>query len=361
MGATGTVTHVDGNRVYAFGHPFFNFGTTAFPMTRATVYASLPSLMSSFKIATMGQVIGTMQQDRATAIAGTLGAGPATIPISITLESSRAPKRTFHYTAANDQLFTPLLTYVALFNTLGSYERQFGDMTFTVKGTARFDKHADLTYDDIFTGDGTIAAASTYVAGPITMLLGNDLETINVKGVDLTITSSEEARSATIERVWLDDVRPRAGRTVPLKVLTRNYRGGEKISTIPIDIPANASGQLTVMVTDGKQLNQIEQRELRRSIQPQSVEQMIRVLNQSHRNNRLYVRLLTGTPGAVVNGEALTSLPPSVLAVLEGDRSGGNFTPIRSAALGEWELAMDSAISGTRVLTIDLDGRPGRH
>jgi hypothetical protein len=49
-----------------------------------------------------------------------------------------------------------------------------------------------------------------------------------------------------------------------------------------------------------------------------------------------------------------------VLAVLEGDRSGGSFTPIRSAALGEWELPMDSAISGTRVLTIDLDGRPGR-
>ena len=71
---------------------------------------------------------------------------------------------------------------------------------------------------------------------------------------------------------------------------------------------------------------------------------MLKLLNQTHRNNRLYVRLLTGTPGAVVNGEAMTSLPPSVLSVLEGDRSSGDFTPIRSAALGEWELAMDSAV-----------------
>jgi len=114
------------------------------------------------------------------------------------------------------------------------------------------------------------------------------------------------------------------------------------------------------MVTDGKQLNQMEQRDLRRSVQPQSVTQMIKVLNETRRNNRIYVRLLTGPPGAVVNGEALTSLPPSVLSVLEGDRSGGSFTPIRSAALGEWELAMDSAISGTRALTIDLDSHPGR-
>jgi len=354
MGATGTVTHVDGDRIYAFGHPFFNIGPTAFPMTRARVYASLPSLMSSFKIATMGDVIGTLQQDRATAIAGKLGKGPATIPVTITLDSSRAAKRTFHYAAVNDELFTPLLTYVALFNTLGNYERQFGDATFIVKGKATFDKHADLAYEDIFTGENTIASASAYVAGPITMLLGNDVEPVTLKSVDLTLTTSEESRSATIERVWLDEVRPRAGHTVPLKVLTRNYRGAETISTIPIEIPANASGQLTVMVTDGKQLNQIEQRELRRSLQPQSVAQMIKALNQTHRNNRVYVRLLTGTPGAVVNGEALTSLPPSVLSVLEGDRSGGNFAPIRSAALGEWELAMDSAISGTRVLTIDL-------
>ena len=31
MGATGTVTHIDGDRVYAFGHPFFNLGPTAVP------------------------------------------------------------------------------------------------------------------------------------------------------------------------------------------------------------------------------------------------------------------------------------------------------------------------------------------
>jgi SpoIVB peptidase S55 len=360
MGATGTITHIDGDKLYAFGHPFFNFGPTAFPMTRAYIYATLPSLMSSFKIATLGDVVGTVKEDRATAIAGALGKGPEVIPITITLESDHSAKRTFHYTAVNDQLFTPLLTYVALFNTLGNYERQFGPVTFTVTGTASFDRHQDLSYEDIFTGDNTITSASAYVAGPIAMLLANDIEPITMKGVALDVKAIEESRAATIERVWLDEIHPRAGRPVPVKVLTRSYRGKETISTIPIEIPANAAGQLTVMVTDGKQLNQIEQRDLRRSVQPQSVTQMIKALNQTRRNNRIYVRLVTGTPGAVVNGEPMTSLPPSVLSVLEGDRSGGSFTPIRSATLGEWELAMDSAISGSRALTIDLDSHPGR-
>ena len=85
----------------------------------------------------------------------------------------------------------------------------------------------------------------------------------------------------------------------------------------------------------------------------QSVAQLMRLLNDTRRNNRIYVRLLTGTPGAVVKGEAMTALPPSVLSIMESERNGGSFSPIRSATIGEWELVMDSAISGSRLLTID--------
>jgi SpoIVB peptidase S55 len=361
MGATGTITHIDGDRVYAFGHPFFGLGPSQFPMTRAYVYAMLPSLMSSFKISAMGDVIGTMQQDRATAIAGTLGKGPAVIPMAVTLHSTRedgsTAKRSFTFQIANDQVFTPLLTYVALANTLSAYERQFGAATFSVKSRAQIKGHTDLTLEDVFAGDNATLGAATAVAGPITMLLGNDREPITVNGLDVSIEATESSRTVTIERVWLDEVRPRAGRTVPLKVLTRSYRGEEKISTVPIEIPANVSGPLSLLVTDGRQLNAMEQRDLKRSLQPQSVAQMIRVLNDTRRNNRIYIRLLNGRPGAVVNGEALTALPPSVLSVLEADSNGGSYTPIRSAAVGEWELAMDSAVTGSRVLAIDVEAR----
>jgi hypothetical protein len=359
MGATGTVTHIDGNRVYAFGHPFYSLGPTEFPLTRAYVYTILPSLMTSFKISTLGETIGTMQQDRATAIAGTLGQGPRLIPMKVTLErtgGADGSRRTLNYQVVNDQLFTPLLAYVTMFNTLSAYERQFGAATFSVQSRAHIKGHGDLAVDDVFTGDSPMLGASTAVAGPLSLLLSNDVEPVTVDGLDVTITTTEAPRSASIERVWLDEVRPRPGRTIPLKVLTRSYRGEEKISTVPIQIPANAKGDLSILVTDGRQLNTIEQRELRRSLRPQSVAQLMRLLNDTRRNNRIYVRLLTGTPGAVVKGEAMTALPPSVLSVMESDRNGGSFSPIRSATIGEWELVMDSAISGSRLLTIDVDG-----
>jgi len=353
LGATGTVTTIDGDRVYAFGHPMFNLGPTEFPMTRSYVYTILPSLFSSMKLSSTGEVIGTVLQDRATAIAGRLGAGPRMIPISVTLESQRRPKETFHFDVVNDQLFGPLMSYASLLNTLGSYERQFGSASFVVRGTAKVKKHEAIAFNNLFSGDQALTNLAAYVVAPVTYLMGNDYEKVDVEGVDVTIATTEEPKTGVLERVWLDDPRPRAGRTVPLKVLFRTYRGDEVVRTLPIEIPANAVGMLSILVSDGQRLGLAEQREARLP-QPRSVDQMIRALNKARRNNALYVKLLGSDAGAVVNGELLSSLPPSVLGVLEGDRNGGNFNPLHSATLGEWELPTDHAVAGSRTLTISV-------
>jgi len=353
LGATGTVTHIDGDRVYAFGHPMYNLGPTEFPMTRAYVYTVLPSLFSSMKLSTTGEVIGTVLQDRATAIAGRLGPPPRMIPVKLTLESSRRPNETFNFAVVNDQLFGPLMTYASILNTLGSYERQFGSATFTVRGSAKVKKHDAIAFNNIFSGDQASMAAAAYVVGPVTYLMGNDYEKVDVEGVDITFATTEEPKTATLERVWLDDPRPRAGRTVPLKVLFRTYRGDEVVRTLPIEIPANASGALSILVADGQRLGITEQRETR-APQPRSVDQAIKVLNKGRRNNTLYVKLLGSDAGAVVNGELLSSLPPSVLSVLEGDRNGGNFNPLHSATLAEWELPTEHAVTGSRTLSITV-------
>jgi hypothetical protein len=356
LGATGTVTEVDGSQVYAFGHPFYNLGTTQFPMTRAFVYTLLPSLTSSMKISTTGETIGTFSQDRATAIAGTLGKGPDMVPVHITLDTERGLKKDFSFEIVNDQLFTPLLTYVSILNTLSSYEREFGAATFTVKGKAIVRKHGDVAFEDVFTGDSPSIGAAAYVVAPLTFLLGNDFEPIEIDGVDLQISTSERPQTATLERVWLDSLKVKAGTTVPLKVLLRTYRGEEVTRTVPIEIPANAAGSLSILVSDGGRLTQWDQREARSSTQPHGLAQMMRVLNKAKRNSRLYIRLLRPDAGAMVNGEKLSSLPPSILAVMEADRNGGSFSPLGSATIGEWEMATDCAVSGSRILTVTVQG-----
>lgn len=353
LGGTGTVTHIDGDRVYAFGHPMYNLGPTEFPMTRAYVYTVLPSLFSSIKLSTTGETIGTMLQDRATAIAGRLGPGPKMVPVSMRLTSARGGTRTFTFEVVRDQLFTPLMTYSSLLQTLTSYERQFGTTTYAVEAKAALRNHGTISFQNVYSGDNSATPASAFIVAPLTALITNDAEPVDIERLDLVVHTSEQVQTATLERVWLDDPRPRPGKTVLLKVLLRTFRGEDLLRTIPIDIPANATGSLSVIVSDGQRLQQAEQRELRLP-QRRSVDQIVRALNRTRRNNTIYVKLMSGAAGAVINGEALSSLPPSVLAVMEADRTGGTFNALSSATLGEWSLPTDHTVSGVRTLTLSM-------
>lgn len=354
MGATGTVTQVDGDRVYAFGHPLYNLGPTAFPMTRADVIAVLPSLATSSKLASLGAVVGTISQDRATAIAGRLGAAPALVPVTVTLTSTRAPSRTFRFSVVNDQLFTPLLTYLAVANVLTSYQRQTGAATYQVRGEARVGGQPPMRFDDVFVGDQGAANASAYVAGPLTALYRNATEAFSLDGITLAIDADERTRTAEIERVWLDDLNVRPGRPARVNVQVRTFQGDTQLLELPIDIPAGVTGTLQLLVSDGPRLGMQEARDTRRG-ELQSVSQIVRAANRARHAHRIYVRLSTSAPGAVVDGEAMPGLPASVAAVFDADRPTGGSTLLRSVPRGDWELAVPFAVTGSRQLTLTVD------
>ena len=278
------------------------------------------------------------------------------IPITVSLNSEdRDHTDTFAFQVVNDQMFTPLLAYTALLNTLFSYERRVGAATLIVKGKATVREHTDVLFEDVFAGQSPAVRVATYIAAPVISLLGNEFEPIELESLAVSITVIAESRTATLERVWVDEVRPRAGQTISLKVLTRTNRGEEVTRTLPIQISSNAVGRLSLLVSDGAALAERERRELRQPREAESLEQMIQEFNNARKNDRLYVKLVSSEPGAVVKGETLSSLPASVLAVFEADRSSGSFIPLRNTTLGEWEIPTDDAVTGTRLLTIDVD------
>ncbi len=356
MAGTGTVTLVDDGRVYAFGHPFYNLGPIRFPMTRASVTTLLPSLALSSKIAAIGEVVGTLDQDRSTGIFGVLGPGPAMVPVRVRLhEPARGLTREFAFEVVEDRLFTPLLTYTGVLSTFLSWTRERGASTYALSSTTRVRGHADVAFEDIYSGDTALFGAAGAIANPLTTLLNNRVAPLELDGIDIEITSAERPRTATIERVWLDAPRIRPGDAVRLHVLASGYGGAELVETVTVDIPRHAAGRLQLLVSDAPQLNARELRESRSTQAPDTVEQIIRNLNATRRNNRLYVKLLSSRPGAIVRGTAMPALPPSVLAVLEGDRSGSGLRRLSQATLGEWEIRTDHAVSGSRTLTVDIE------
>src|SRR5947208_8035409 len=110
-----------------------------------------------------------------------MGAAPAMIPVKLSLQSDRGLKKSFEFQVVNDQVFTPLFTYAAILSTLGTYERETGAASFSVKGTMSVKQQADIQIEDLFTGDRAAMNASASVLAPLTFLLGNDFEPVDIQ------------------------------------------------------------------------------------------------------------------------------------------------------------------------------------
>ena len=84
LGAIGTVTYVNGQTVYAFGHELDGAGRRSLLLQDAYVYYVVnnpdPTLGSSFKLAVPGHTLGTVTSDTPNAVIGQTGSPPRRRP-----------------------------------------------------------------------------------------------------------------------------------------------------------------------------------------------------------------------------------------------------------------------------------------
>jgi SpoIVB peptidase S55 len=356
LSVTGTVTHIDGDRVYAFGHPFYNLGPTQFPMKKAYIYSVFPSLQQSWKIASSLDVVGTVDQDRTTAVAGRIGKAPRMIPVEVKLSTSRGTERKFSFRLVEDELFSPLLTYVSLLSVLQANERAFGTSTIRVDGRLTLSDRREIRVEDLFTAGQPSAQAAALVAAPLAFVMTNEFQKVTVERLDLNVTSYETTQSASIQRAWIERAGPiRAGSSVSVKVLLRTFRGDSVTETIPMAVPASApAGTYSLLVADAAALTAVEQREMRQPFIPKDLDQLVRAINGLRKSSHLYARLVRPADGAIVSGEYLPSLPGSVLSVLGAAEQGTSVVPIRSAAVWDFELPTAYAVAGTRTISLNI-------
>lgn len=362
MMASGTVTHVDEatGEVFAFGHPFTGLGTLAVPMQEARVEAAVASLANSFKLTSAGRPLGVWRQDRATGVRGELGARAPLVPLELTVIGSRGARREYRLELVDHDLLTPLLAFSGLMSALAQEERLSGPQTMRLEARLGVAGGRTLALEDVFASgsSGSLQQAAALVAAPIALLLGNPLERIPVRRVEVEVAATERARTAALTRAWIESARVRPGETVTLQVATRDYRGEERVKELAIPIPASAAGErLELLVGDSRAAAAADRAEGAGSA-PRRVEQIFRVISRHRRQSRLYVRLAgTGRTAAVVGGEYLPSLPPSVRSVLSRDSSGGFTRSLSSSVFWEGRLDFDAAVSGTRRLTIEVEAR----
>ena len=352
MGASGTVTWVDGRRVYAFGHPFLNQGPVTFPMTKATVLTVLPSLDSSMKIGEMGPVIGRVMQDRATGVAGELGPGPDELAVDLTLSAPGVSTRTLRFNVLHDEQLTPLFAFVSILNSLTAYERPAGVTTVTTKGTIDFGRLGVFDVDQMFTGDTAITQAATAALTPIGAMATNTFRPALPVRMTMALSVTEDQSWASIERAWLDTTRPQAGATHTLHVQLRQFRGPLETVSLPVTMPSDLTGPLTLVVGDAARMTALDTEVMPAA--PNSPEALLAWLRRTTRSEQfLHVRLLADAPGAVAAGQAQPALPSSVRAAVSADAPPSSPTLSR-AVVGSWQVRTPRVVRGAREWTITL-------
>ena len=354
-----TVTSVEANRFFACGHPLFGFGSVAIPISRAHVVMTLASSQASTKIITTGGTIGTLTQDRQTAVMGTLGAGPAMIPVDLTLTTPATEKK-FHFDVVQSPQLTPLLVALASFNGIIGNPAYGEGSTLQLDGMIDINGHSPVHIDDLFAPtDAPIPTgffAATAVQGVFTRIYSNPYEIPQIGHIDLHVKMLAERRLAMIDGAWLEKSEVHPGETVAVKVLLRPYRGAAFTQDIPVTIPAQAShGTLQLMVSDADFLNRNVQ-SLASSSQGQlpGLEELIKLVNRERNNDRLYATLLQSTPTMLVEDKEMPNLPASEINVLNQRQNPGGARLLRESTAGEWSVDMHQVIAGQHILMITV-------
>src|SRR3984957_296108 len=262
LNASCTVTTIVDGRVFVCGHPLFGFGNVQMPMARARVLTTLSSELESTKIVNVGGTIGSFNQDRVTAVVGSLGASPKLIPIDMTVATPDGDKHLSFRMMSNPKI-SPILMGIATLNGLVQNSVYGEGTTLHLTGTIDIAGHSSVTLENLFAPTDTFIPDGTSVAsavqGVFQRIFSNPYETAKIERVTLRMEALPDRRQTTIEGAWLDKSEAAPGDTVNVKVQLRPYRGSPVIRDVQVTIPQQAirGTSMQVLASDSATLNRM--------------------------------------------------------------------------------------------------------
>ena len=358
VGADGTVTHIDGNRIYAFGHRFLDIGSTALPFARAEVLTLLANTNTSFKISSAKEWMGTIYQDRNTAVAGELGKRPAMVPVSVSVSRGGKPVESYQMQMVNDSLLSPLLLQMAVFSAIDATERTVGAGSIRVTGQIEFQNAASpLRIDNVYAADnGSPMLASLSAAVPVAFVMQGGFESLQLKKVSLHLEAFDQKKQLTIDGIATSRHDVRAGEKVVLSVSLSGENGAETVRRVEYQVPIGAEpGMLYFTVADASTANIADFRQVLTATARTPV-QLVSIVNNLHPNTRAYVRVWRADPAFQLEGADLPDPPASVSLILAGSQSSSaGITQTRNSKIAEMEIDTgDMAVTGSKTVQVEV-------
>jgi hypothetical protein len=358
VGADGTITHIDGNRVYAFGHRFLDIGSTALPFARAEVLTLLANTNTSFKISTAKEWMGTIYQDRNTAVAGELGKRAPMVPVSLSMSRAGKPVESYQMQMVNDALLSPLLLQMAVFSAIDATERTVGASSIRVTGQVEFQNaSAPLRINNMFAADnGSPMLASLSAAVPVAFVMQGGFESLQLRKVSLNLEAFDQKKQLTIDGITTSRHSVRAGEKVDVNVSLTGDNGVETVRRVEYQVPIGAEpGTLYFTVADAGTANIADFRQVLTST-ARTPGQLVSTVNNLHPNTKAYIRVWRADPAFQLEGADLPDPPASVSLILTGSQSSSaGITQTRNSKIAEMEIDVgDMAVTGSKTVQVEV-------
>ena len=256
VGATGTVTAVDEKRVLAFGHPFLHKGNVNYFMTEAKVIGTISGPTEGMKIASIGNIIGRINQDREAGVSGIIGAFPESVPMRVRVkDTSLGYDKKFTAQIAYDEDFLPILVpgiaYAAMGKTSDTVGEATANLKFTIRTTAVEDGRIERS-NMYYTGSDVGQASVGELAQVVSLLCQNTDEAADVTSIDVDIEMESARKTASLISAVPEKPSVKPGETVNFRTTIKPFRKEKEELLIPYHVPENqAPGVLSLDVRGG--------------------------------------------------------------------------------------------------------------
>jgi hypothetical protein len=296
LAGTGTVSHVDGNRILAFGHPMLSLGATELPMAAAEVVTILPSQLNSIKVANTGGVIGSFSQDRLSGIYGELGRKAPMVAVDVVFPG-RNNYKSLHYEVVRHEQLLPAIAATGLAQAvMGSNESGFS-RGFKVTTTVEFPGTAPVELSQLYPGPQGFRQGLGEFVGNLSLWLFNPYERVFPDRIRFSVEETIETPQGSVEQMLVSRTAAGPGERVDLTVGWRGYQRDAESELISFNIPPEWAGkELEVVLTTGPALDDLTGRS--RSVpvaQLRSFEEYISALRGARETDGLYLAVIEKT------------------------------------------------------------------
>jgi hypothetical protein len=320
------------DRVFLLGHPYMQRGPVTLPLATAEIVGVLPSRLFSFKLGSMGTVVGAVYHDLRAGLSGRLGAGPALVPVQVSVVRGGERER-YEFEVVRDPQLTPTLVFWCLYNSLLIHGDDLSLQTIGYEIDTRW-RHGDETaaaaepvrLSGAVAGPrGAFALGPEFMA-PLQILMANRHEALTLDRVAATFEVSRPMRTAAIASVEARRlVRP--GETLTLGVTLQPRLAAPQKVNLALPLPAHLPpGRYRLLVATARDLFALEAERAAARFADRSLPATLDLIRTPRSTTELVAALYASRRTVVVDGRELAGLPGSVAGLLGRD-STGRVTP----------------------------------